>query len=146
MPKDWSGAKVYYHATNRSEQRLADAINQGIGQTTGHPGHVLSDTTRFRTGFGVLRGAFMPAVLVECGFMESPRDLVRLRDSQGQEQIAEGIALGLTEFHGHSGSPIAAPGVQRPPHRDDPIKAKMAFVKAVHEYNLSLVRLYYTFA
>ena len=97
-PTGRSGGEVYYHADDKLEHRLAETINVRVGQVTRFPGRVLSDSTRFRSGFGVLRGASMPAVLVMCGFMGSAQDLVRLRDPQGQQQIAEGIAQGLTTF------------------------------------------------
>ena len=89
---------VYYHGQQASGHRLAASVGQGMHQATDTPSGVASDLTRFHTGFAVLRGAAMPSVLVECGSITDPTDLARLRDTEGQQRIAEGIAAGLGAF------------------------------------------------
>jgi len=89
---------VYYHGKELLEQRLAESVGQGLHQATDKSSGVVSDLTRFRTGFAVLREARMPSVLVECGKMTPPSDLARLRDPKEQQRIAEGIAIGLSAF------------------------------------------------
>ncbi len=96
---DGQGTQVFFHGSDAKCERLAEDISQQIGQSSAlSPNRVLSDTTRFVEGFGVLRGASMPAVLVECGYLDNAHDLSRLRDPQGQQQIADGIAQGLIRF------------------------------------------------
>jgi N-acetylmuramoyl-L-alanine amidase len=44
-----------------------------------------------QAGFRVLVGAWMPAVLVEMGFLTHPDDAERLRSGRGQRGLAEAI-------------------------------------------------------
>jgi N-acetylmuramoyl-L-alanine amidase len=70
-----------------------------VGAVSGLPVvGVKSDTVRFRSGFGVLRGSPEPAVLVECGYMNNTADVAKLRQSDVQEHIAQGIVAGLIDF------------------------------------------------
>lgn len=94
-----SGTTVYYHAHNPVCKRLAADISKQIGQVCAIPPlGTKSDTIRFQTGFGVLRGSPMPAVLVETGYINSARDLAKLVDPAVQQNIADGIVAGLIDF------------------------------------------------
>jgi len=93
-----AGSVVYYHGRETPGRRLAANVGQGMRLATGEPGAVVSDVTRFQKGFFVLRGATMPAVLVECGSMTNSDDLARLQGTEGQQRIAVGIAVGLGAF------------------------------------------------
>ena len=98
-PTGKQGTQVFFHGHNAKCHHLAEDISQQIGRISDlSPNRVSSDTTRFVEGFGVLRGASMPAVLVECGYLDNAHDLERLRDPQGQQRIANGIAQGLIRF------------------------------------------------
>ena len=91
-----TGTLVYFHGQNPKQHQLAQSISLGIGQaTTLPPSKVTSDAARFAAGFGVLREAQMPAVLIECGYMNTPQGLSRLQDPRQQQRLAEGIAMGL---------------------------------------------------
>ncbi|WP_169313565.1 N-acetylmuramoyl-L-alanine amidase family protein [Spirochaeta africana] len=48
--------------------------------------------------FAVVRGAHMPSVLVEIGFLTNSEEFRRLQDSAYLQEIAEGIYNGLNEF------------------------------------------------
>ncbi len=89
---------VYYHGKELKGRCLAESVGQGLRQATDKSSGVVSDLTRFYSGFYVLREAHMPSVLVECGNMTHPSDLARLRDPKEQQRIAEGIAAGLSAF------------------------------------------------
>ena len=94
-----AGTTVYFHAQNSVCRLMASDIGRRISETSGISYNgVKSDTIRFRTGFAVLRGSEMPAVLVETGYMNNDRDLATLRDDAGQQRIAEGITAGLRDF------------------------------------------------
>lgn len=97
-PISKAGSVVFYHGQEPRGRRLAASVDHGMHQTTDTPSGIVSDLTRFRSGFAVLRGATMPAVLVECGSMTDPNDLARLQDTEGQQRIAEGIAAGFSAF------------------------------------------------
>ena len=94
-----SGTTVYFHAQNGLCRQMAADIGRRISQSSGLSYNgVKSDTIRFRTGFAVLRGSEMPAVLVETGYMNNDRDLAKLRDDESQQRIAEGVVAGLRDF------------------------------------------------
>lgn len=95
-------AQVFFHADLK--HRLAVTISQGVSEATGISSHVISDRTVFPggNGFSILRGARMPAVLIEFGNILSPQDLARLRDPQEQQKIADGIKAGLIAFQRQS--------------------------------------------
>ena len=94
-----AGTTVYFHAQNSVCRLMAADIGRRISETSGMSYNgVKSDTIRFRTGFAVLRGSEMPAVLVETGYMNNDKDLAKLRDDGGQQRIAEGITAGLRDF------------------------------------------------
>ncbi len=98
-----SGTAVYYHGANGLCRLMAADIGRRISQNSGLSYNgVKSDMLRyggrFPTGYGVLRGSYMPAVLVETGFMTSDDDLAKLRDDATQQRIAEGVVAGLRDF------------------------------------------------
>lgn len=51
-----------------------------------------------QAGFYVLRGSFMPAVLVECGFVSNRSEEKLLRRPEFREKLAKGIAEGCMAF------------------------------------------------
>jgi len=52
-----------------------------------------------QAGFYVLRGAQMPAVLVECGFISNPNEELRLIQYDFQNMIANGIVAGIKRYY-----------------------------------------------
>jgi len=48
--------------------------------------------------FVVLRGAAMPAVLVEVAFISNPKEEAKLREAPFRKKVAEAIALGVRRF------------------------------------------------
>ena len=94
-----SGTTVYFHAQSDTCRLMAADIGRRVSESAGigYNG-IKSDTIRFATGFGVLRGSMMPAVLIETGYMNNDSDLVKLRDDATQQKIAEGITAGLKDF------------------------------------------------
>ena len=51
-----------------------------------------------QANFYVLRNGFMPAVLVECGFLSNRSEEKLLRQPEHRERLAEGISRGILEF------------------------------------------------
>lgn len=94
-----AGTTVYFHAQNALCRLMAADIGRRVSETSGVSYNgVKSDTIRFRTGFAVLRESYMPAVLVETGYMNNDKDLALLRDDAAQQRIAQGIIAGLRDF------------------------------------------------
>ena len=95
----YSGTTVYFHAQNATCRRFAIDVENRVAAVSGiRPDGVKSDTIRFQTGFGVLRGSPMPAILVECGYMNNESDLAKLRTPDVQQHVAEGVVAGLLDF------------------------------------------------
>ena len=53
-----------------------------------------------QANFYVLRNNYMPAVLVECGFLSNRSEEKLLADSRHRERLVDGIAKGIVEFAG----------------------------------------------
>jgi len=95
-----SGTTVYFHAQNSLCRRMAQDVVNRVAEVSGLPANgVQTDYIRFPgIGFGVLRGSPMPAVLVECGYMNNDNDLAKLKEEAVQQNIALGIVAGLRDF------------------------------------------------
>jgi N-acetylmuramoyl-L-alanine amidase len=51
-----------------------------------------------QANFFVLRNSYMPAVLVECGFISNSSEEKLLRRGEFREKMARGVAAGLVRF------------------------------------------------
>ena len=51
-----------------------------------------------RASFSVLKAADIPSILIEIGFMSSPRDLTNLRDPDWRLRMAQAIRAGLDNW------------------------------------------------
>jgi len=71
--------------------RLSRAIIEGIGDA----GARLNSNPTRSGHFAVLRGADIPAVLVEVGFISSDRDRAELLDPKTRARLIEGLATGI---------------------------------------------------
>jgi N-acetylmuramoyl-L-alanine amidase len=63
------------------------------------PSYAVDENLRQRTeGVYVLRHTVMPAVLIECGYIDNPTDLAFIRDRQNQSTIARDILQGIRNY------------------------------------------------
>jgi N-acetylmuramoyl-L-alanine amidase len=77
----------------RESRDLARIIQHGLG--TFEPG---PDRGVQQANFAVLRGSFMPAVLVEIGFGTNPSEAAFLREDDNQRTIARSIAKSILAY------------------------------------------------
>ena len=77
----------------RESSRLAVLIEESISKQTGLP-----ERGPAGAGFYVLKGSFMPAVLVESAFLSNPDDAALLEKESFRKKVADGIADGLRRF------------------------------------------------
>jgi len=70
-----------------------------IQEKTVHQARIKDRGVR-QANFYVLRNNFMPAVLVECGFLSNKSEEKLLRQTDHRERLAEGICRGIVEFAG----------------------------------------------
>ena len=80
----------------RESNDLAETIQQGM--ETFHPG---PNRGVQQANFAVLRGSYMPAVLVEIGFGTNPDEADYLRDYSSQREIAASIARSVLNYLSH---------------------------------------------
>jgi N-acetylmuramoyl-L-alanine amidase len=108
-----SGTSTYYHNSEPSSRALATCIQHAVMATTGLPSRgVLSDTVMYHSGFAVLRGSSMPAVLCEVAYINNQTDRRKLIDPQFQQRVAKAICDGLRNY------------VEGSPHRTVPAFAR----------------------
>jgi len=75
-------------------QRLAETIQRAVVSATGGADRGVRRQTLY------LRHTFLPAALVEVGYLSCPSERKKLLDPAYQERIAEGILQGIQEFLG----------------------------------------------
>lgn len=96
-----SGSIAFYHGADSVGSLLAQCIQAEVAKASGLPSlGPESDTSMYDTGFAVLRRANMPAVLLECGFINDSRDLRRMVTEEFQRKVAEAIVRALKVYLG----------------------------------------------
>jgi N-acetylmuramoyl-L-alanine amidase len=99
-----SGSITFFHAKDAICQLLGDCIQREIVKVSGLPGMgVWSDQRIYQSGFAVLRPAKMPAVLVECGFLNTRKDRARMLTEDFHDAVASAIVKGLKAYLGDEG-------------------------------------------
>jgi len=87
----------------RESNDLAETIQNGFRRF--HPGR---DRGVQQANFAVLRGSFMPAVLVEIGFGTNSSEAAYLLDPDNQATIADSIAKSVVEYLAHYDARVGA--------------------------------------
>ena len=87
----------------RESNDLAETIQNGMRRF--HPG---KDRGVQQANFAVLRGSYMPAVLVEIGFGTNAAEAAYLSDSDNQREIARSLARSVLEYLEHYDARIGA--------------------------------------
>lgn len=99
-----TGSITFFHAKDPICQLMADCIQREIVKVNGIGGMgVWSDQKIYHSGFAVLRGAKMPAVLIECGFLNTKKDRARMQTDEFQNGIASSVVKGLKAYLGDEG-------------------------------------------
>jgi N-acetylmuramoyl-L-alanine amidase len=99
VPESASGIETYYHFDQLSSKTLASAIHDRAIQKTGMKDKgARSDGTLYDVGLAVLRNANVPAILLECGYINCTSDRSLLCDNSYRAKIAEAIVDGLRDY------------------------------------------------
>ncbi len=80
--------------TQPRTEALARALVDGMAQSGGP----INRRPLRRASFSVLKSADIPSVLIEIGFLSSPRDLKNLQDPQWRARLARGIRNGVMNW------------------------------------------------
>ncbi len=94
-----SGTSVYYHMNDPSSRALAISIANSVAKVSGLPERgALSDSILYHTGLAVLRKSVVPAVLVEVGYINNPKDRTKLLNPKVQAIVAQAICDGIRNY------------------------------------------------
>ena len=100
-----SGTISFHHKGNSTGKRLADRIQAEMAKVNGLPNKgTWSDGRIYESGFSVLRlTKARPAVLLELGFINHPRDRARMVTADFKTKVAAAIVRGVRAFLGEPG-------------------------------------------
>ncbi len=87
------GLIVFHYPGSERGEALAKSIQTPACEFTGAKDRGISSAN-----YSVVRESYMPAVLVETGFMTCHEELMRLVDDTYQTQIARGVAQGIIRY------------------------------------------------
>jgi N-acetylmuramoyl-L-alanine amidase len=91
------GVSVFVSPDNphyKQSLALGSSLMGALKETYGSDG----DMKELQRGVYVLSQTAMPAVLLECGFIDNPADLALISDAQNQEKIARDILIGIQRY------------------------------------------------
>lgn len=88
------GVEAFYYQGNETGRLLAELITKKISETCGLKNRGAKETTTLY----VIRSTKATAVLVECGFMSNPEELLKLVDGSFQNRLAEAIVSAILDF------------------------------------------------
>ena len=86
-----SGTETFYYHENSRE--LADILHRHLVQATGFP-----DRGVKREEYFVLTDTYMPAVLLEIGYLTNPDDEKMMLSPAFQEKVADALYAGIVEY------------------------------------------------
>lgn len=91
-------AQILLDYARRETGPRATALAQALVEGMAARGGPMNRHPMREAGFSVLKSADIPSVLIEIGFLSSPRDLTNLRDPVWRQGMAEGIAEGVLQW------------------------------------------------
>ena len=91
------GIETYHYPGSTKGKALAEVIQEQLIKSTRW-----RDRGVKTANFHVLRESQMPAVLVECGFMDNPEEAAMMLEESHQQRCAEAICRGILTYLGIS--------------------------------------------
>ncbi|MCO5297485.1 MAG: N-acetylmuramoyl-L-alanine amidase [Fimbriimonadaceae bacterium] len=96
-----SGGMTFYHMQDPISALLAECVQREIAKVSKLPDFgAKSDRILYQSGLAVLRGAKMPAILMELGFLNHPTDRKRMLTDEFQDAVADAVVQGLKVYLG----------------------------------------------
>ena len=100
-----SGTITFHHLGNQVGYLLAQCIQHEIAKVNHLPNlGAWSDGKIYGSGFSVLRHTYAPAVLIEMGFINHPRDRARIVTADFQDTVTSAVIRGVRVFLGETKS------------------------------------------
>lgn len=93
----------------QDSERLAVAIQSQLNRLAG-----IRERGVKQAPFIVLRGAAMPAVLVEVAFISNPREEAKLKDAAFRAKVADAITLGVRRYFAQANGSVRRKAVAGP--------------------------------
>lgn len=94
-----SGIETYYHDSSTKGKKLANKVhNQLIKGTTQKNRGIKSDYSLYTNGLYVLRKTSMPAILVECGFMDNKTEAKLMKSTAFRKECSQEICKGICNY------------------------------------------------
>ena len=87
-------ADIYAKRYQEKSDRIATLVNEEVEKT----GRTALGVNQRQVGIAVLQATNMPAILVETGFINNPRDERYLNSDEGQQELAEAITLAVKRY------------------------------------------------
>ncbi|MFK7869489.1 MAG: N-acetylmuramoyl-L-alanine amidase [Roseobacter sp.] len=91
-------ARVLLDLARHETQPRSDALARAIVTEMGNAGVPMNRHPLREAGFAVLKSADIPSVLVEVGFLSSPRDLANVQDPIWQAMAVEGLVASVMRW------------------------------------------------
>lgn len=92
----YSGAQVFYSGNDPESADLAEAVRQNIVESL-QPENKRENKQADGNIF-LLKNCYVPAILVECGFLSNPEETEKLCTESYQKDMAAAIYNGLVDF------------------------------------------------
>lgn len=92
---DQQGTEVFYYPTSTEGKQLAIHVLEELIKGTPQKSRGIKTAT-----FSVLKYSHMPAILIEAGFMDNPREAELLQSDEFRKEVAEEVAKGLCTYLG----------------------------------------------
>ena len=91
-------ADVLLDMARQETKPRTDALAQALANGMAQQGGPMNRRPLRTASFSVLKAADIPSVLVELGFLSSPRDLKNIRNPEWRAKMAQGIHEGLEHW------------------------------------------------
>ena len=103
----WTGTEVHVYKNASSigtAYKLAQKVAPALAKAYG-----LNNRGIKKTNLHITRETHMPAILIEGGFMDSTKDINKLRDDKVVKAVGVAIAKAVAEFYGLKLKPVEKP-------------------------------------
>ncbi|RPI00335.1 MAG: N-acetylmuramoyl-L-alanine amidase [Ignavibacteriae bacterium] len=97
----WAGIETYSYPGSEKGRKLATLVHQSLMKGT-----AMVDRGIKTAGFYVLKHTNMPAVLVECGFMDNKREALLMKSNEYRKECAIEICKGICKYFDKEYKPI----------------------------------------